>query len=196
MNEETPAASDERESPIRGPTRRPRWRGVVLGIVILLCGIVIGAGAAAIIVPRQLSRDFALSHQRAQTMMVRTTEDLGLSPEQRRQVESIIAKHLRAVDDIRADNRARVQEQIDLMKREVTAVLDERQAQLWASRLAELQRHRPSQRARGTKRAGPPHPEAPSLEPSRSPQGEGERSRAPLGVPKTAPVHPPTDNSL
>ena len=196
MDEQTPAADDERESPIRGPTRRPRWRGVVLGLVILLCGIVIGAGAAAIIMPRQLSRDFAFSRQRAQAMMVRTTEDLGLSPEQSRQVERIIAKRLRAVDGIRADNRARVQEQIELMKGEVMAVLDQRQAQLWASRLAKYQQHRPFVHSWGPRRDGPSRLGAPSVQPSGPPAGKSHESRTPLGAEKAAAPRPRPANSL
>lgn len=117
------------------PVVRPRrrWLRVLLVLVVFGSGFVVGGGTALLAVKQRLSR--AISHpeeeaaRRARTL----ARDLGLSADQRAQVESILARRLTRLRD-------GVREQLRHTGREVNDVLTPEQKTRWQSMLKQIER--------------------------------------------------------
>jgi len=151
-------------APVPPVVRRSAWRRILLGVLILACGVAIGAGAGNIITKnteRERVRQSWLNPRRTQGMMAKRIEEkLDLSPEQAKQVRDIVNQRMGAVHQIIEESRPRVREQLDLMKDEVAEVLNENQAQEWRKSFERILRpagpprdgHRPGPRGR---RRGP-----------------------------------------
>ncbi len=126
------------------PKPRRRWvRTGLLGLVILLCGMIIG-GALTLHFrwPRLL-----LARQPWERMPEhiadRMREELGLTEEQQKEIQTILAKHHGAMESIRVEVQPRVEAQIDSMRREIDAVLTPEQARRWTERFEKMRRHWP-----------------------------------------------------
>ncbi len=121
------------------------WKQVLLGLIILVSGIALGAGGTVILGRKIFIRQ--IERQRNGWLSVsiarRLTSDLGLSPQQTTQVEAIVKRRIEAVGRIREESRPQVEEQFKLMRSEISGVLDARQAKLWRDEFDRMQRARP-----------------------------------------------------
>jgi len=140
------------------------WRMAFFGMVILLAGIIIGAAATLAFV-RYSRPDLTPGPEFAAERIVRQLQHhLRLSPEQMAKLEPILQKRLQKLDEIRANARPQIAEQLRLMNEEISAVLDEHQKQLWHEHLQRLQKmlrpgpgpHRRGSPWSGQNRPGPP----------------------------------------
>jgi hypothetical protein len=125
--------------PVRTP---PTWRWILLGIVIFVCGVAVGAGGTVIIGRNALrTRMFnvARNPERAPHLIAgRIRRELRLSPEQTEQVETIVAQRLQAIRELREQNRPLIAEQLNRLKEEVGKVLNENQEREWRRRFEEI----------------------------------------------------------
>ena len=114
-----------------------------LSTLILISGIVIGAGLTLIITGHsnvQKSLPPAPEYMSGR-MVKRIANELKLPPEQREQLEPIVKKHMKAMDDIRQDARPKIIDEIKQMNDEIMAILDEGQQQLWQEKMKHMQEH-------------------------------------------------------
>lgn len=140
MSAEAPETeSDEQADSLPPPSPSP-WRQLVLGLVILVSGIAIGASGALVLGKRMWvpPRD-----PMPRELMPRMTERLNLTPQQQKQIGQIVKRRLEAVGEIRAEMRPRIGEQMQLMQSEVAEVLDAQQKAEWRRWFREVQRARP-----------------------------------------------------
>lgn len=121
----------------------PALKPLFLSTLILISGIVIGAGLTLIITGHsnvQQSLPPAPEYMSGR-MVKRIAEELKLPPEQREKLEPIVQKHMKAIDDIRQDARPRIMDEIKQMNDELMAILDEGQQQLWQEKMKHIQEH-------------------------------------------------------
>jgi hypothetical protein len=154
--------------------RLHRWRMAFFGLIILIAGLVIGAAAAVLVLPRT-SQERPPSPERGRQMMLeRIMPRLGLSPEQARQVGPILQKHMQRLEEIREQGRTQIAEELDAMDESLSAVLTPDQQQRWRGLMRDL----PGQFPREQGRYGP-GPRG-GQGPRGGGQGRGRRSMEPL----------------
>ena len=113
------------------------------GALTLVSGIIIGAGLTLIVTGNsnaQKSLPPAPEYMSGR-MVKRIAEELKLPPEQREQLEPIVQKHMKAMDDIRQDARPKIMEEIEQMNDEIMAILEEGQQKLWQDKMKHIQEH-------------------------------------------------------
>lgn len=116
--------------PLPRPSRS-RIRAVVLGFLILMCGIVIGSGVAfKILWDRVL---YACEHpeEMPQRITERLQKRLDLTDAQVREVRAIIARQYEVRVSIRRETRPKMEAEFETLRKEVEAVLDEEQVGRW-----------------------------------------------------------------
>ena len=116
-----------------------RWRMAFFGLVILLAGIIIGAASISILSPDRLSSHPQPPERATRIMIGRLGRELGLSSKQDEKIGPILHNHMQKLDNIRADARIEITEQLRQMNEEVSAVLNEDQKQIWQRWLHILQ---------------------------------------------------------
>ncbi|MHC4559235.1 MAG: hypothetical protein ACYS80_18245 [Planctomycetota bacterium] len=161
-----------------------RWRIAFFGVVILLAGIVIGGATMLILMPHKLMRPPRGPEFDSMRMISPLRRDLGLSSEQSEKIKPILEKHMEKLDEIRMDARTEIGETLKQMNKEISAVITNRQKQIWQRELDRLQRelHRGGPR-RGEGAGGP-----------RYRRGEQERFRRGPGPGPFGPQRPPGPN--
>jgi len=141
--------------PAAAKTRRNlRLKVVLLGLAILLSGVVIGAGGM-LFWGRELILK-RLQHVRPGPEMIcqRLEKTLGLNSGQKVEVERILKEYFPRIREIRQRKDQLTHEAFRAMHREIFAVLDPRQAQIYEEELGRML-PRPWRR-RGFHRMGPP----------------------------------------
>jgi len=135
-----------------------RWRMAFFGLAILLAGIVIGAASTLMLVrPHPIGWPDGPEFV-SERMLRGLQHQLHLSSEQADEIESILQKYMRKLNDIRMDARPQIVEQLRLMNEEISAVLTEQQKQVWQDSLHQLQRQlQPRGYRWGAEREGPPY---------------------------------------
>jgi Spy/CpxP family protein refolding chaperone len=153
------------------PMPRRRWlRTVLLGIVILLCGIVIGGALTLRFRWPRLLLAREPWERMPEHIAERMRAELGLTEEQEAQIEVILARHHGAMDSIRLEVQPRVEARIDSMRREINALLTPQQAAQWSEHFERMRHHGP--RGESRRRPGfPGHRGGPPPEPP-SPRGD------------------------
>lgn len=123
-----------KEIPVNTPSQTPkkgRWKLVLWGLVILFCGMVIGAGitfqAGHVMMFRAISR----SGDMAERVTKHIDRDLDLTDEQRSQVAKIVAHRVSTFRNILIDAYAGIEEQFQLLHDEVAPILTEEQKLKW-----------------------------------------------------------------
>jgi len=122
------------------PRNRRPWRSLLLGLVILFCGILIGAGITVIALQKVVL--YAIHHpeQVPNRITERLRNKLSLSNEQAKKVKAILTERQKAFLALRRATRPKVERELDRLREEVAAVLDENQARKWRKRFDTLTR--------------------------------------------------------
>jgi hypothetical protein len=113
---------------------------IILGIIILLCGFLIGSGMTILIARRMVVN--AIKHPEGipQRITNRIKRNLDLSDAQAETVQQIISRHLRDLYQIRRETQPRVRQNLEQLKEEVADVLNKKQEQKWRERFESLER--------------------------------------------------------
>ena len=153
----------------------PARKAILFSALTLVSGIIIGAGLTLIVTDNsnaQKSLPPAPEYMSGR-MVKRIAEELKLPPEQREQLEPIVQKHMKAMDDIRQDARPKIMEEIEQMNDEIMAILDEGQQKLWQDKMKHMQEHFTRMR----NRRGPDGGRRDRRNPDSEPRRRGERQR-------------------
>lgn len=122
------------------PRKRRPWRSLLLGLGILLCGILIGAGITVIVLQKMVL--YAVHHP--EQVPTRLTErlrgKLGLSDDQAKKIRAILNERQKAFQALRRATRPKMEREIERLEEDVAAVLDENQARKWRKRFDRLRR--------------------------------------------------------
>ena len=123
---------------------------VLFSLLILLSGIIIGAGATFIVLGQSEKKEESHGPENFSHRMVkRLTRELHLTDQQQKQVEPIIKKHMKAMNEIRGEARPKIRQELEEMNDELMAVFDNTQQQIWKQRIERMQKGFPKMRGRG-----------------------------------------------
>ena len=121
----------------------PVFKPILFSALILISGIVIGAGLTLIVTGNSNTRKSlppAPEYMSAR-MVKRIAGELNLSPEQQEQLKPIVQKHMKAMDDIRRKARPEISEELKQMNEEILSILNEPQRKIWQNRIQRMQVH-------------------------------------------------------
>jgi len=143
--------------------RLHRWRMAFLGLVILLAGVTIGVAAALLVFgpperPRPMGPEMAV-----RGMLGRFRDQLNITDEQAEQIRTILRTRMQNLQKLREEARPKIEEQLEELKNEISAVLTPEQSSKWQEIVSRLERE-----FRHGMRPGPGGPDRP---------GEGFRDR-------------------
>lgn len=120
--------------------KKKSWKSVLLGLVILFCGMVIGAGitfhAGHVMMFHAISPDGEM----AERITKRIDSAIDLTDEQRSQVEKIVAHRVSAFKNILIDIYPRIKEQFKFLHDEVAPILTEEQKLKWENHSIKMQK--------------------------------------------------------
>lgn len=167
----------EQPDPSVNPTvalrRTHRWRMALSGLVILAAGITLGVAGTLLIVkpsePRPPDIDNAVG-----MMLTRFREELHLTNEQVDRIQTVLKEHFEQLEALRTAARPKIEQVLQEMKTQISAVLTEEQQAEWQKLTERLDRpfHRGMRRGpRGRGRPGD------------GPPGDGSRGRDRFGPP-------------
>jgi len=123
------------------PIKKPRrWRAVLLGIIILICGALIGSGVTVIVIHKMVLHAIRHPEQTPMRITNRIKSKLGLSDEQAARVREIIAARQKAIQAIRRDVQPRVERELEGAKEDVAALLNPEKARQWRERFDYLRK--------------------------------------------------------
>jgi hypothetical protein len=145
------------------PRRRHTWRTLFFGLLIFVCGGVVGAGGTLLVVHRMMERVMGqgpeLSAERATQRIKR---GLGLTDAQARQVQEIYQRRFGTVRNDLQETRLRVGAEVAEMREEIAKILTKEQAAEWRKRADFLERSLPGRGPGGANgRGGPNGPGGP-----------------------------------
>ncbi|NLC70938.1 MAG: hypothetical protein GX751_06215 [Desulfuromonadaceae bacterium] len=150
-----PVSPSNLENPLsKKPRGSLRLKVIFLGLAILLCGVMIGAGGM-LFWGRELILK-RLQHVRPRPEMIceRLGKTLNLNPDQKTEVARILNDYFPRIRAIRQSKDQLTHEEFRAMHREIFAILDPRQAELYEQELGKmLPRH---WHRRGFHRGGAP----------------------------------------
>jgi adenylate kinase family enzyme len=133
-----------KESPVNTPTqtrKKSRWKLILLGLVILFCGMVIGAGITFHAGNVMMFRAISQNGEMAERVTKHIDRDLDLTDEQRFQVAKIVAHRISVFKNILIDDAyPRIKEQFELLHGEVASILTEEQKIKWEKHYEKMQK--------------------------------------------------------
>lgn len=129
---------------IRSPLPKPpsTWLTLLMGAVLLVCGVVIGAGGTTLVVKNRLDQPDVAPNQFSQRLMGRMTRDLDLTEEQAKEVRAVFELHSSEMRVVRNEMDERADALRATMQEEVRAILTPEQVKQWEKRVQEYRRDR------------------------------------------------------
>ncbi|MBI4596008.1 MAG: hypothetical protein HY730_06475 [Candidatus Tectomicrobia bacterium] len=132
-----------KEIPVNTPSQTPkksRWKLVLLGLVILFCGMVIGAGITFHVGHVMIFHAISPNGEMAGRITKQIDRDLNLTDEQRSQVDKIVAHRVSAFGSILIEAYPKIKEQFELLHDEVAPILTEEQKLKWEKHYEKMQK--------------------------------------------------------
>ncbi len=108
-----------------------RFRSLFFGLIILLSGMCIGGGITLVFVGKQIQNVLKNPNIAAERIAQRMTRRLDLTVEQSQKVQDILESGMDHFQDIRKRVIPEIDEELNRIDREVTAVLTPEQTQHW-----------------------------------------------------------------
>jgi hypothetical protein len=115
-------------------SKPPVWRMVALGVVILMCGMVIGGGLTTYVLWKQVETTIMHPRLMPERIVEHMESSLDLTPEQAEQIQEIFARRHERFDRLRVEMEPLVQAEIDSIREEVARVLTPEQLEEWNRR--------------------------------------------------------------
>ena len=128
------------QTPVTPATRRPWVRSLILGVVILLCGVAIGSVVTAVVLKERPMHGTRRAGRLPERIAKQMQEKYGLTDAQEQQVLAIFQEHAKKLADIRAEVQPRVDVEHEALRRSVEAVLTPEQAAQWREEYERMQR--------------------------------------------------------
>lgn len=141
-------------------TRPPVWRTVILGVVILVCGMVIGGGFTTYVLWKRVESTILHPRLVPERIVEHMEASLELSDEQVEQIREIFARRHERFDQLREEVEPLVHAELDSIHAEVARVLTPEQLEQWNSRFDRMHRRwfRGPMFGKGPLHGGPHHP--------------------------------------
>ena len=108
-----------------------RWRAVVLSAVLFVSGALVGGGAAVHVLRHEVLRQIQHPDELVSLLGDHLVCKMSLSDEQGRDVRAILARHQAAFRRMRTEVQPRVETQLDALRADVAAALNEKQKAWW-----------------------------------------------------------------
>lgn len=129
--------------------KTPVLKPVLFSLLILISGVIIGAGTTLII-----TNHSKRMHGGPEWMSRRTieyiTRELELPPAQKEQLDPIVNQHMKAIEKIRDEiARPKIMAELEQMNEEIMAILDEQQKQVWEEKVEQMRKRFEEMRRRG-----------------------------------------------
>lgn len=131
---------ETQDHPANAPPKKRRWKVILLGLVILFCGMIIGGGLTLHIGHLMIFHALNPGDEMASHISRRIDRKLDLTETQRSQVNQIVDRRVAAFKEILNEAYPQIQEQIQLMHDEVDRVLTEKQKVKWEEHIDNMKR--------------------------------------------------------
>lgn len=119
--------------------RHRRWiHSFIFGGVIFLCGMVVGGALMLHVVWNRVQHNLQNHEVLAETIARRIERKLDLNDTQAERLRAILEERGQALSDIRRSVRPEVDRELELLRKQVAAILDEEQAADWNGRFERL----------------------------------------------------------
>jgi hypothetical protein len=125
-------------SPIGLAPKKKRWRVVLLGIIILVCGVAIGAGGAVVVMRHMILHAIEHPEEAPQRITDRIRGKLGISDEKAARIKAILSERQKAIHALRRQVQPQIEQELNLAREEVAALLNPEQADKWRKRFDRL----------------------------------------------------------
>ncbi len=120
------------------PSARERWQLLLLGLVLLLCGVAIGAAGTVLFWHYHMRHVFEHPERIPGQITDRLEAGLRLTPDQRGRIEKIIHQHHEKLMAFHQQEFARMDAEIKALRDEIAAVLTPEQAKQWQENYQDL----------------------------------------------------------
>lgn len=110
--------------------RRPWLHSLVLGIVILLCGVVIGSVTTAVYFHMQDDRGHR-KDRLPQNVAERMQNKYGLTDDQRQRLQTVFDEHIKKLSAIRTEVQPRMDAAQEALRQGVESILTPEEAKRW-----------------------------------------------------------------
>jgi len=111
--------------------RRGKWKLVLMGIVILSCGILIGHAATVHWIHHRMQQLIANPDKMPEEMLKRLRAKLDLTEEQASQVRMILLEKNKKFKEIHRETAPRVEKEFQDLRNKISQVLTPEQAKRW-----------------------------------------------------------------
>lgn len=118
-----------------------RLRSVLLGLLILVTGIAIGAGSTALIIHRMVVSAIKHPERIPDTITERIKNKLDLTEDQASEINSIIKKRQKAIQAIRRHFQPQIEKELDETKEEIVSRIPPDKAKQFRDRFEYLKRN-------------------------------------------------------
>lgn len=167
--------------PIAHLPKPPRaWLTLLMGGVLLISGMVIGAGGTTLLLKHRMGQPNSAPKQFSGRLLRRIERDLDLTEEQSEEVRSILELHREEMRTIRLQVGEKIDDSFEALKEEVSAVLSPEQVVIWEERNHKYRDRSPHDRGprgggRGGRDDGPRHRRRGDSEDMRDGRDRGSR---------------------
>lgn len=120
--------------------RRPWRRNLALGLIILVCGAVIGSMITAVTLRRGPMHEMRRMEDLPQKIASEMRREFGLSAEQEQQLKGIFEEHGKKLSDIRREVQPRVESEHESLRKAVETVLTPEQAGKWQKKFDQMRK--------------------------------------------------------
>jgi hypothetical protein len=134
---------ERKENPVNALSQTPRkrrWKSVLLGLVILFCGMIIGSGITFHVGNVLMFRALSPRGEMAEHVTKRIARDLALTAEQKAQVSKIVAHRISVFRDILTDASAKIKGDLESLHDEVVPILTEEQKLKWEKHYQKMEK--------------------------------------------------------
>jgi hypothetical protein len=138
-------------------SKKKRWRPLLLGVLILVCGIAIGSGGTVVVMKRMILRAIQHPERIPQRITDRMRGKLNLTEDQATKVKAILTEHQKKIQALLRQIQPGVNEEFVKAKEDVAATLNPDQAKKWRERFDRLRIWFPAPPANRSTSDGKPH---------------------------------------
>jgi hypothetical protein len=130
---EEPAVSRAKPPELPAPPKKRRLRSIALGLVILICGGVLGSGITLVVVQRTMEV-IQTPGEAPKRIAERMRRKLDLSPEQTSQVLAILKEREQGIRSTLREIEPKIEEELMKTREQVSGTLNPAQAKKWCKR--------------------------------------------------------------